>query len=330
MTMMNSTKMIFLLFMFVSPLISLSSNNWFGSWMGLEINLISFTPLMPSKNNYYSSESSMKYFIIQSVSSMILLLGIISLSLMMSYSYLIMICALMAKLGVAPFHMWAPSVMEGISWFNCFIFLTWQKLAGLMLMSYIIINSMVVFPVIASLIIGSFGGINQSSMKKLMAYSSINNMGWIIMGMTISFSLWMSYFLIYTFMVYNLIYLFMIMEINYLNQFLINMHNSSFKIILSLLLFSFGGVPPLLGFLPKLIIIQSLMLNSNFLILLIMIMTSLITLFYYIRVTTMMLMVNSSKIKFNNYLLLNSKLFYLMTFMNLFGFGLIFIFKTIN
>lgn len=322
--------MIFLLFIFVRTLISLSSNNWFGSWIGLEINLISFIPLIHSKNNYYSSESRIKYFIIQRVRSMILLLGIISLSLIIRYSYLIIICALIAKLGVAPFHIWAPRVMEGIRWFNCFIFLTWQKLAGLILISYIIINSIVVFPVIASLVIGSFGGINQSSIKKLIAYSSINNMGWIIIGITISFSLWIRYFLIYTFIVYNLIYLFIIIEINYLNQFLINIHNSSFKIILSLLLFSFGGVPPLLGFLPKLIIIQSLILNSNFLILLIIIITSLITLFYYIRVTTIILIVNSSKIKFNNYLLLNRKLFYLITFINLFGFGLIFIFKTIN
>lgn len=323
--------MIFLTSLIIRTFISLSSNNWFGAWIGLEINLVSFIPLIYVKNNYYSSESSIKYFIIQRIRSIVLLFGIIILSfdLIINQSIIIMNCSLIAKLGIAPFHIWLPGVIEGLRWINCLILSTWQKIGTLILISYIIVNRIIIIPSIISLIIGSFGGINQNSIKKLIAYSSINNIGWIIIGITIRFSLWINYFVIYIFIVFNLIYLFMKIEINYLNQFIVNLFYSPLKINISIILFSFGGLPPILGFLPKLIVIKSLIVNSITIILIIIIITSLITLFYYIRISILIIIINSIKIKLNNNFSINNSIIYLFTFINIFGFSLILIIKQI-
>nr|AZL35842.1 NADH dehydrogenase subunit 2 [Ectemnonotum fruhstorferi] len=326
----NSTKIMFLMFMLMSTIMSVSSNNWFGSWIGLEINLMSFIPLMLSKLNYYSSESMMKYFMIQSMGSMIMLMGIIMSSFKTSLQMdLFIICGLMTKLGMAPFHMWLPSVMEGLSWFNCTIMLTWQKLATLMLISYLINIYIVTMPIILSLIIGAMGGINQTSLKKIMAYSSINNMGWIIISMKSSMTLWMNYFMIYSMMIISLTLMLNKMNINYLNQCFMMNFNSMNNMFLSIMLLSMGGLPPMLGFLPKWMVIQSMMNNNDYLMSIIMLMTSLITLFYYIRISIMMMMVNSEKPKLMKIMINKKMIFYLML-MNLMGFIFIIIIKSIN
>nr|YP_007317454.1 NADH dehydrogenase subunit 2 [Callitettix versicolor]ACD77277.1 NADH dehydrogenase subunit 2 [Callitettix versicolor]ATF28565.1 NADH dehydrogenase subunit 2 [Callitettix sp.EMHAU-15090607] len=328
--MKNWTKMMFASFMIMSTTMAVSSNNWLGGWMSLEINLISFISLMYMKLNYYTSESSMKYFIIQSMGSSIMLLGIIMSSLKMNNNSIIMLTGLMIKLGVAPFHLWVIGMMESLNWMNCLILLTWQKIATLMLMSYII-NKTLTINASLSLIMGAIGGINQLSIKKIMAYSSINNMGWIIMSMMISMKLWMNYFIIYSMMLSSLIIMMMKSKINYLNQCMLTSHSPLNKLMTTSLLMSMGGLPPMLGFLPKFMTIQSMTMNNNFLMTLLMIMTSLITLYFYMQICTTMLTLNSSKLKWklilkNN----NSMMLTFMCMMNMMGFTIIMMMKSIN
>nr|ATV81519.1 NADH dehydrogenase subunit 2 [Cosmoscarta sp. TS-2017] len=327
---MNSTKMMFLMFMLMSTMLSLSSNNWFGGWMGLEINLVSFIPLMLNKFNYYSSESMMKYFIIQSMGSMIMLMGIIMMSLKINNQLnTLIMCGLMTKLGIAPFHMWIPSVVDGLSWFNCMLMFSWQKVGTLMLLSYSINFSIMLLPIIFSLFIGSVGGINQTSLKKILAYSSINNMGWILIAMKSSMTLWLNYFVIYTIMIVSLMLLLNKMNINYINQCFLTSFNSMNKLFLSIMLFSMGGMPPMLGFLPKWMVLQSMIYNNDYLISIIMLTTSLITLFYYIRISLMMILVNSEKPKFMS-IMIDKKIMFMFMLINLLGFFLIMIMKSIN
>nr|AZL35855.1 NADH dehydrogenase subunit 2 [Cosmoscarta mandarina] len=327
---LNSTKMMFIMFMFMSTMMSLSSNNWFGGWMGLEVNLMSFIPLMFNKFNYYSSESMMKYFIIQSLGSMIMLMGIIMVALKINnQTNLLIMCGLMTKLGIAPFHMWIPSVVDGLSWMNCMIMFSWQKVATLMLMSYSINISIMTFPIIFSLLIGSVGGINQSSLKKILAYSSINNMGWILISMKSSMTLWINYFLIYSIMIISLTFMLNKMNINYINQCFLTSFNSMNKMFLSIMLISMGGLPPMLGFLPKWMVIQSMIYNNDYLISIIMVITSLITLFYYIRISLMMILVNSEKPKLMT-IMIDKKMMFIFMLINLLGFITIMIMKTIN
>nr|QHR79668.1 NADH dehydrogenase subunit 2 [Cosmoscarta dorsimacula] len=328
--MMNSTKMMFLMFMLMSTMLSLSSNNWFGGWMGLEINLMSFIPLMSNKFNYYSSESMMKYFIIQSTGSMIMLMGIIMMSLKINNQLdTLIMCGLMTKLGIAPFHMWIPSVVDGLSWLNCMLMFSWQKVGTLMLLSYSINFSIMLLPIIFSLFIGSVGGINQTSLKKILAYSSINNMGWILIAMKSSMTLWLNYFVIYTIMIISLTSMLNKMNINYINQCFLTSFNSMNKLFLSIMLFSMGGLPPMLGFLPKWMVLQSMIYNNDYLISIIMLTTSLITLFYYIRISLMMILVNSEKPKFMS-IMIDKKIMFMFMMINLLGFFLIMIMKSIN
>nr|YP_004733172.1 NADH dehydrogenase subunit 2 [Abidama producta]ACT36218.1 NADH dehydrogenase subunit 2 [Abidama producta] len=326
----NWTKMTFMTFMFFSTMMALSSNNWLGSWMGLEINLIAFTSLMYMKLNYYTSESSMKYFIIQSMGSSILLLGIIILSLKIMENTIIMMMGLMIKLGAAPFHMWMISMMESLNWMNCLILSTWQKIATLMLMSYII-NKTSMINVVLSLIVGSIGGINQLSIKKMMAYSSINNMGWIIMSMMISMKLWMNYFIIYSMMITSLMIMMMKMKFNYLNQCLFTSSSPLNKLMFSTMMMSMGGLPPMLGFLPKFMTMQSMTLNENFMMLMLMISSSLITLYFYMQICVTMMTLNSSKLKWKLMFNKNSSIMMIMMCMvNMLGFTIIITMKSIN
>nr|YP_009544115.1 NADH dehydrogenase subunit 2 [Cosmoscarta dorsimacula]AZJ53290.1 NADH dehydrogenase subunit 2 [Cosmoscarta dorsimacula] len=327
---MNSTKLMFMMFMLLSTMMSLSSNNWFGGWMGLEINLMSFIPLMLNKFNYYSSESMMKYFIIQSIGSMFMLMGIITMALKINDQMnMLIMCGLMTKLGIAPFHMWVPSIVDGLSWLNCMIMLSWQKLATLMLLSYTINFSVMLLPIIFSLLIGSVGGINQSSLKKILAYSSINNMSWILIAMKSSMTLWINYFLIYSIMIISLTFMLNKMNINYINQCFLTSFNSMNKLFLSIMLLSMGGLPPMLGFLPKWMVIQSMIYNNDYLISIIMVMTSLITLFYYIRISLMMILVNSEKPKLMS-IMIDKKMMFNFMLINLLGFIMIMIMKSIN
>nr|YP_009349779.1 NADH dehydrogenase subunit 2 [Hexacentrus japonicus]AQM39824.1 NADH dehydrogenase subunit 2 [Hexacentrus japonicus] len=304
----NPAKMLFLVTLVMGTLISISSNSWFGVWMGLEINLLSFIPLMTNYKNILSTEASLKYFLIQAFASAILLFSIILLYIFTQMHQkpfftldLIISSALLLKMGAAPFHFWFPGTMEGLNWFNCFTLMTWQKIAPLMLLSYLIqLNAFTIIVILSSVMVGSIGGLNQTSLRKLMAYSSINHLGWMIGGMLTGENVWEIYFMIYSFLSLSIIYIFMSLQIFHINQnFLTLNNNHMMKFCLFMLLLSLGGLPPFLGFLPKWIIIQTMAeLNLLFLITF-MAVTTLITLFYYLRLTFTAFLLSNSELKWN-------------------------------
>nr|AQM39889.1 NADH dehydrogenase subunit 2 [Diestramima sp. ZJZ-2017] len=290
----NLTKNLFLLCLMGGTLISISSNSWLGAWMGLEINLLSFIPLMSSSKNTMSTEASLKYFLVQALASTILLFSIILLHLYSSMTLfvsnemfeMLISSTLLLKMGAAPFHFWFPGVLEGLNWMNCFILMIWQKIAPLMLLSYIIkINVFILMVILTSVIIGSIGGLNQTSMRKILAYSSINHLGWMIGAMISGENLWMLYFLIYSTLTSTLIFMFQTFKIFHINQtFSMLNKNSTLKFSLFTCLLSLGGLPPFLGFLPKWMVIQSMTENNFILIITTMVVMTLITLFYYLRI----------------------------------------------
>nr|YP_010166673.1 NADH dehydrogenase subunit 2 [Mystonectes coelamboides]QRV62764.1 NADH dehydrogenase subunit 2 [Mystonectes coelamboides] len=308
-------KLIFISTLFMGTMITISSYSWLGAWMGLEINLLSFIPLMKSKNNSYSSETSMKYFLVQALASSIFLFSmilIISKSKMINELYLfnnsmfmILNSAILLKLGAAPFHFWFPEIMEGMNWTNSLILMTWQKIAPMILLSYTIkSNEFISIIIIISTLIGSIGGLNQISLRKLMAYSSINHIGWMLSTFLINDMLWIIYFSIYSFMSLSIIQIFNKFNLFMLKQ-VFNMMNSKYLIKFFLItnLLSLGGLPPFLGFFPKWIIIQNLSLN-NFLMITFMIMMTLITLFFYLRIAYSSIMISNNE---NNFLFMMNK-----------------------
>nr|QLY90019.1 NADH dehydrogenase subunit 2 [Phaonia perdita] len=328
----NSSKMMFIGILFSGTFISISANSWLGAWMGLEINLLSFIPLM-SDNKLMSTEASLKYFLIQALSSSVLLFSVILL-LLNTNNYLINIItmmiffSLMMKSGSAPFHFWFPNVMEGLSWTNSFILMVWQKITPLMLISYIIFKPLIITTVIFSTMIGAIGGLNQTSLRKLMAYSSINHLGWMLAAMYSSNLLWMIYFLFYTFLIFSMIFMFNSFKISYINQlFSLFFNNKNLKFTFYFNLLSLGGLPPFLGFFPKLMVIQLLTMNNQLMLLMFMVLMALITLYFYIRLCYSAFMLNyyeNNWMIFSTYKLLNFNLFMFYSFFSSMGLFLIF------
>nr|ALO70370.1 NADH deshydrogenase subunit 2 [Batrisodes sp. 1 EF-2015] len=277
----------------ISTMISISSNSWFGMWLGLEINLMSIIPLMSNIKNSYSTESSIKYFIIQALSSMIIMISIIYLvnlsnSPVTNFNNsisLIFNSALMTKMGSAPFHFWFPEIMEGLNWLNCFIMLTWQKITPMIMMNYSI-NSMFIFTIIIfSMLVSGILGINQNSLRKILTYSSINHIGWMLASMMFFESIWLAYFLVYFMIIANLIMVFNLYKIFHATQLWLFMKsnlNLNYFFIMNFL--SLGGIPPFIGFLPKWLTIQMMIMNNNYFLSICMIILTLMTLFYYIRI----------------------------------------------
>nr|UYA97104.1 NADH dehydrogenase subunit 2 [Furcilarnaca armata] len=289
-------------------LISISANSWFSAWMGLEINLLSFIPLMSNPKNTLSNEATLKYFLIQALASITFLFTTTfmqmythsSLPLVDNLFSMLIISTLLMKMGAAPFHFWFPGTMEGLNWKNCFILMTWQKIAPLILLSYLVkMNLLTLLIIILSVIIGSLGGLNQTSLRKLLAYSSINHMGWMIAAMFCGENLWELYFLAYSLLTLTLIYMFSILSVFHFNQnFMIINDSQPLKLLLFLTLLSLGGLPPFLGFLPKWIVIQSLIALHSYFICFIMILMTLITLFYYIRLSFTALLITYPQMKY--------------------------------
>nr|YP_010587275.1 NADH dehydrogenase subunit 2 [Allobaccha apicalis]WAB45755.1 NADH dehydrogenase subunit 2 [Allobaccha apicalis] len=300
----NSSKILFIFILMMSTMITISANSWLGAWMGLEINLLSFIPLM-SDNNLMSNEASLKYFLTQALASSILLFSsilflyqnnfIILSNINMNNNFICMmiLSSLLMKSGTAPFHFWFPNVMDGLNWMNSLILMTWQKIAPLTLISYLIIKSILFWCILLSVIVGSLGGFNQTSLRKLMTFSSINHLGWMLMSMYSNESLWITYFLFYSFLSFNLIFLFNIFKLFHINQlFSLYLMNKNLKFSLFLNLLSLGGLPPFLGFIPKWMTIQYLTFNNQLFLMSVMIVMTLLTLYFYLRLCYTSFMLN--------------------------------------
>nr|QBF01213.1 NADH dehydrogenase subunit 2 [Stegana sp. 1346 JL-2019] len=331
----NSSKILFVIIMMAGSLITITSNSWLGAWMGLEINLLSFIPLMSDNNNLMSTEASLKYFLVQAMASTILLFAIILMMLKnntnfeinLSYISMIILSSLLLKSGAAPFHFWFPNIMEGLSWMNCLLLMTWQKIAPLMLISHVNIKSLLFSSIILSVMIGSLGGLNQSSMRKLMAFSSINHLGWMLMALNSNETIWLMYFSMYFFLSFALTFMFNNFKIFHFNQMFSLFFNSKIlKFILLLNFLSLGGLPPFLGFLPKWLVIQQLSMENQYFMLTILLMSTLITLFFYLRICYSAFMLNYYE---NNWLInmqlktMNYNYYLIMSFFSIFGLSII-------
>nr|AMH85396.1 NADH dehydrogenase subunit 2 [Hydrotaea sp. ACMJ-2016] len=324
----NSSKIMFLNILMMGTLISISANSWLGAWMGLEINLLAFIPLM-SDNKLMSTEASLKYFLTQALASSVFLFAVILFllnSMKSNSNYfmeMIIFSSLLLKSGSSPFHLWFPNVMEGLSWMNALILMTWQKIAPLMLISYIIFKPLIIMSILMSSLIGAMGGLNQTSLRKLMSYSSINHLGWMLAAMYNNNLLWMTYFIFYSILTFAMIFMFNLFKISHINQlFSLFFHEKSMKFILFFNLLSLGGLPPFLGFLPKMLVIQSLTMNNQLFLLTFMVMMTLITLYFYMRLCYSAFMMNyfeNNWLTYSMYKLSSMKIFLIYSFFSMSG-----------
>nr|QDI93855.1 NADH dehydrogenase subunit 2 [Tuxedo nicholi] len=305
--MKTSSKMMFLLMLIISTVMVLSSSSWLNMWIGLEINLMSFIPLISSPKNIYLSQSAMSYFLIQSMSSMLF----ITFILMNKYIFLfsdknitktMVMLTMMMKMGMPPFHMWFPEIMNKMTWPTCLLLMTWQKIAPLFILSEVIyLDKLTTTVICLSAIMGAIGGINQTSTRKIMAYSSMNHMSWMVSCAAMFKKSWIIYMVMYTIlmMIVSLImHNYNIMFINQMN--ITSFYSNMEKMIIMSMMMSIGGLPPFLGFMPKWIAIQYMIYSKEFIMMMFMIASSLITLTYYLRTSLLMNLIMSHSQKWMN------------------------------
>nr|ADU55164.1 NADH dehydrogenase subunit 2 [Dosidicus gigas] len=296
------SNFLFILIMIMGTLFSLSSSHWLTMWMGLEINLMGFLPLMNIKGKTLEAEASMKYFIMQSMSSSILIISSVLMynNTLSWYSMftdstfsLMIILSLVLKLGGAPLHFWMPSIAKQMSWSILFMMLTWQKLAPLLMLSLVNSNLMVVMLIsMASTIVGSVMALNQTNIQLIMTYSSISHLGWMLSMITINSSLTMMYFFNYIMISMPLMNMLSMTLGNHL--FMLTQQTKMNNMIPISLILSLGGLPPLLGFMSKLIILISLIEMKLMMLAMFMFVGTLISLYFYLNMS-LMLMIKSYK-----------------------------------
>nr|BCD33813.1 NADH dehydrogenase subunit 2 [Geothelphusa aramotoi] len=309
--------------------LSISSPSWFGIWIGLELNMLSFIPLISIKMNSHFSESALKYFLIQALGST---LFILSSCMLLSFPHMsppLILTSLLLKLGSAPFHFWFPQVMSGLIWPQAIILMTLQKIPPMILISYLSMSEgliqIISLSAILSAIIGALGGLNTTQLLKIMAFSSINHMSWMLISISINETFWTLYFIFYSIISSSIMILFNMLQTFTLSDLMkFNQTNTLHTLLIPFNLLSLGGLPPLAGFIPKWMLIQLLINNKLFFTLIFLLSSTLITLYFYLRITIFSLMMinpftitysklNSSPYAFisNSFLFFNLFMFFL-------------------
>nr|YP_010272355.1 NADH dehydrogenase subunit 2 [Phlogotettix cyclops]UKE80352.1 NADH dehydrogenase subunit 2 [Phlogotettix cyclops] len=284
----NSTKLLLTNTMMIGVIMTICSNNWISMWMGLEISLLSFIPFMQT-DNQISSESMIKYFIMQSAASTMMLLSVVTMLVGGSmFDEIIMTVAMLIKIGSVPFHNWVIMIIESLSYYTIFTLLTILKIPPLSIL-YQTSSQMLNIPIMLSMVISSISCLNQSSVRKTLGYSSIYNMAMIMLVIN-SYCIMLVYLILYSITMIMLINMTKKLKINFINQMLINEHNMNIKINLWLNMLSMGGFPPLIGFIGKLLVIQMMILNNEVLLMVIMVLTSMLVIMFYMRMAFTSLM----------------------------------------
>lgn len=278
-------------FIFIPALITgvfiiFSAHDWISIWIGIEINIYAFIPIIYSSSSSKTQEATTKYFLIQAFGSGIFLLGTFGRFFSRHYTIIIFM-ALILKAGIAPLHFWYPRVINTLSWWPCLILTTLQKLGPLFLIIQALRDHTSTIRIIraTSAAIGAIGGLNQTQLRAILAYSSIGHIGWILAATQLSNLIAKIYFSLYITTVSSIILIIIKSQIISNNQSISQVDQSPFsKPSLIALLLSLGGVPPMLGFFPKLIVIITLCSQNYVKLPIILIISSMLNIYYYLKI----------------------------------------------
>nr|YP_009111869.1 NADH dehydrogenase subunit 2 [Ardea modesta]AHN95713.1 NADH dehydrogenase subunit 2 [Ardea modesta] len=277
--------------------ITISSNHWMMAWTGLEINALAIIPLISKPHHPRAIEATIKYFLVQAAASALVLFS----SLMNAWftgqwditqlnhptSCLLLTTAIAMKLGLVPFHFWFPEVLQGSSLTTALLLSTVMKLPPitiLFLTSHSLNPTLLTAMAIASAALGGWMGLNQTQLRKILAFSSISHLGWMTIIMTYNPKL-----TLLTSYLYSLITTTVFLTLTKTKALKLSTMMTSWTKIptlnaaFMLTLLSLAGLPPLTGFLPKWLIIQELTKQELTTAATIITMLSLLSLFFYLR-----------------------------------------------
>nr|UNZ13127.1 NADH dehydrogenase subunit 2 [Trichiurus japonicus] len=280
-----------------------ASSHWLLAWMGLEINTLAIIPLMSKNHHPRAIEATTKYFLAQATAAATLMFASVTNAWITGQWNIdqmthplpttMITLALALKLGLAPLHTWLPEVLQGLDLTTGLILATWQKLAPFALLLQIHPNNSapLILLGLASTLIGGWGGLNQTQLRKILAYSSIAHLGWMVLVLQFSPQLTMLTLLIYITMTLSTFMAFKFNEATNINSLASSWAKAPLLTSLTpLLLLSLAGLPPLTGFAPKWLIIQELSKQDLALTATVAALSALLSLYFYLRLSYAMTM----------------------------------------
>nr|UCX58899.1 NADH dehydrogenase subunit 2 [Crenicichla saxatilis] len=278
--------------------ITISSSHWLLAWMGLELNTLAIIPLMAQHHHPRAVEAATKYFLTQAAAAATImfastynawLTGQWDIYYMSSpVPTTLITLALAFKIGLAPLHAWLPEVLQGLDYTTGLIMSTWQKIAPFILLLQIQPgnSNIMIFLGLSSTLVGGWGGLNQTQLRKILAYSSIAHLGWMILILQFSPPLSLLTLLTYFLMTASVFLTFKMNKALNINSLSTSWAKTPILTALSpLILLSLGGLPPLTGFMPKWLILQELTKQDLILTATIAALTALLSLYFYLRLS---------------------------------------------
>nr|WPM99072.1 NADH dehydrogenase subunit 2 [Sebastes paucispinis] len=275
-----------------------ASSHWLLAWMGLEMNTLAIIPLMAQHHHPRAVEAATKYFLIQAAGAAMLLFASTTnawltgqwdlLQITHPFPTALITLALALKMGLAPVHSWLPEVLQGLDLTTGLILSTWQKLApfALLVQTPYANTTLLVILGLTSTIVGGWGGLNQTQLRKILAYSSIAHLGWMVIVLQFSPSLTILTLFTYFIMTFSAFLMFKLNKATNINALATSWTKTpALTALAPLLLLSLGGLPPLTGFMPKWLILQELTKQDLAPAATLAAMTALLSLYFYLRLS---------------------------------------------
>nr|AFL03202.1 NADH dehydrogenase subunit 2 [Corvus macrorhynchos mandshuricus] len=290
-------KLIFVTSLLLGTTITISSNHWVMAWTGLEINTLAILPLISKSHHPRAIEAATKYFLVQATASTLVLFSSMTnawytgqwdiTQLTHPTSSLILTAAISMKLGLVPFHFWFPEVLQGSPLITGLLLSTAMKFPPITLlyMTSLSLNpTLLTTLAVLSVAMGGWMGLNQTQIRKIMAFSSISHLGWMAIILIYYPKLTLLNFYLYTMMTAAVFLTLNSTKVLNLSTLMTAWTKApALSTILLLTLLSLAGLPPLTGFLPKWLIIQELTKQDMAPAAIIISLLSLLGLFFYLR-----------------------------------------------
>nr|AFN70626.1 NADH dehydrogenase subunit 2 [Dicrurus annectans] len=290
-------KLIFITSLLLGTTITITSNHWVMAWTGLEINTLAILPLISKSHHPRAIEAATKYFLVQAAASTLVLFSSMTnawhtgqwdiTQLTHTTSCLILTAAISIKLGLVPFHFWFPEVLQGSSLTTGLLMSTIMKLPPITLLfmtSQSLNPTLLTTLAILSAAIGGWMGLNQTQIRKILAFLLISHLGWMTIILVYNPKLTLLNFYLYALMTSAVFLTLNSMKVVKLSTLMTAWTKTPSLSAISLLtLMSLAGLPPLTGFLPKWMIIQELTMQEMAPTAIIISLLSLLGLFFYLR-----------------------------------------------
>nr|ACF75237.1 NADH dehydrogenase subunit 2 [Bangsia aureocincta] len=290
-------NLIFITSLLLGTTIAISSHHWAMAWAGLEINTLAILPLISKSHHPRAIEAATKYFLTQAAASALVLFSSMTnawqtgqwdiTQLTHPASCLILTSAIAMKLGLVPFHFWFPEVLQGSPLITGLLLSTIMKLPpiALLYMTSPSLNpALLTTLAILSAALGGWMGLNQTQIRKILAFSSISHLGWMTIIIAYSPKLSLLNFYLYAVMTTAVFLTLNTIKVLKLSTLMTAWTKTpALNAMLFLTLLSLAGLPPLTGFLPKWLIIQELTKQDMTPTAIIISLLSLLSLFFYLR-----------------------------------------------